>query len=295
MSTITPEDLIIQRTLIDAAVEHLPTAHKLGILVGPYATDDSDGIHLFAVPKGYQVEKIDTEKLNAGPRRFAGLARTDDLESFVAYTARHCTEATVLWIDLDPLTSKLQLRAVIDDHANHMPGWRGHAVTYAPRPSVEWTKWLGANGKVFGQAEFAAWMEDQLADIATVDGLPSGADMLTMLLDFEAKQDMRVKSSVRLQSGGVQLEYVDTDDAATISRMKVFDRFAIGIPAFWGGQRYRIDARLRYRTGEGKVKFWYELIRPDRVLDAAAHDVITKLHDQLDEESITAPVLMGAL
>lgn len=284
----------IQRTLLDAAVEHLPEARQLDMLPGPTGID-SDGVHLFALPNGVTIQQIDTEHLLEGPRRAKGSARTDDLASFVAYLARHCTGSSVVWIDLNPLTSTLRLHAVIDDHATSVPGWRSHTVSYTPRASVEWATWLAGNAKPLGQAEFAAWMENQLADVATVEGLPTGADMLAMLIDFEAKQDMRIKSTVRLQSGGVQLEYVDTDDAATISRMRVFDRFAIGIPAFWGGDRYRIDARLRYRAAEGKVKFWFELIRPDRVLDAAAHDIISKLQEALAESGIEAPVLMGAL
>lgn len=284
----------IQRTLLDAAVEHLPEARRLDILPGPTGID-SDGVHVFALPKGVTLQQIDTEHLLDGPRRAKGNARTDDLASFVAYLARHCNDSSVVWIDLNPLTSTLRLHAVFDDHERGSPGWRNHAVSYSPRASVEWATWLAGNATPLCQADFAAWMENQLADVATVEGLPTGADMLAMVIDFEAKQDMRIKSTVRLQSGGVQLEYVDTDDAATISRMRVFDRFAIGIPAFWGGDRYRIDARLRYRAAEGKVKFWYELIRPDRVLDAAANDVITKLREALSEEGIDAPVLMGAL
>ena len=56
--------------------------------------------------------------------------------------------------------------------------------------------------------------------------------------------------------------------------MQMFDRLNIGIPVFWNGDPYQIDARLRYRVREGKVTFWYELIRPDKVLEAATAGVI---------------------
>ncbi len=66
---------------------------------------------------------------------------------------------------------------------------------------------------------------------------------------------------------------------------------------FWGGERWSVDARLRYRAREGKVVFWFELIRPDRVHEAAARALIQQLHDQLDagEGYPTVPVLFGQL
>jgi uncharacterized protein YfdQ (DUF2303 family) len=88
----------------------------------------------------------------------------------------------------------------------------------------------------------------------------------------------------------VRLEYVDDDDAATLTQMKLFERFQIGIPVFWAGPAYRIDARLKYRHGSGKVSFWYELIRADRVHEAAAKDLIDRVRAGLGG----VPLLMGS-
>jgi uncharacterized protein YfdQ (DUF2303 family) len=71
--------------------------------------------------------------------------------------------------------------------------------------------------------------------------------------------------------------FVQDDDAQTLEKMKIFDRFSIGIPVFWGGDAYQIDARLRYRVRDGKLTFWYELIRPDRTLEAATRTVIENI------------------
>lgn len=67
-------------------------------------------------------------------------------------------------------------------------------------------------------------------------------------------------------------------------------QFAIGIPVFWAGPGYRIDARLRYRHASGKVAFWYELIRPDRVHEAAAKELIERIRTGLPQG---VPLLMG--
>jgi len=72
--------------------------------------------------------------------------------------------------------------------------------------------------------------------------------------------------------------------------MKVFERFQIGIPVFWAGPGYLITARLKYRNNGGKVSFWFELIRPDRVHEAAAKELIAKVQEGIG----AVPMLMGA-
>lgn len=280
------------RTLIDAAADHIHRVVHLHNQYGPTG-DDRDIVRVYAVPPGHHTEQIDFEHLLTNPRRARGKAEHHSAESLVDYIVQHESVASTLWIKLDPATNALTFRAVLDDHNRDMPGWRGHTAEYTPRLSLEWTTWAANSGKPMGQADFAAWMEDRLPEIAQTEGLPSGADMLTMLLDFEAKQDMRVKASVRLQSGGSQLEYINTDDAATIARMRVFDRFALAIPVFWGRPRYPVAARLRYRIAEGKVRFWYELIRPDRVHEEAAKAEIATIIDLLAKRESTARVYMG--
>lgn len=282
------------RTLIDAAADLIPEAQLLHTIHGPTGSE-GDALLVFGVPDTHGLQQIDTEHLLTHPRRAKGSSRHLSAASLVDYLSRHETAATCLWINLDPATNALSFRAVLDDHGEDLPGWRGHVAEYVPRLSVEWQAWVGMAGKPMPQADFAAWMEDRLPDISHADGLPSGADMLAMLLDFEAKQDMRVKSSVRLQSGGTQLEYVNTDDAATIARMKVFDRFAIAIPVFWGAQRFPVAARLRYRIAEGKVKFWFDLVRHDRVHEAAALEEIMSLRTLLNSNGSKAAVFMGQM
>lgn len=112
--------------------------------------------------------------------------------------------------------------------------------------------------------------------------------MLRMAIDFEAKQDMRFKSALRLQSGGVDLAFVQQEDNGTLEKMKLFDRFAIGIPVFWGDAAYRVEARLRYRVREGKLSFWFELIRSDKVLEAAANAIVDKITD-----AVQMPIFLG--
>lgn len=233
----------------------------------------------FALPPGWSMAERDDEKLEQTPRRKRAKVRTHDAESFVDYLARHGsgTHSTV-WCEADYLAGKVAFTAIVNDHGEEEdPHWRDHTAHYLPTFSQEWKAWTGMHKKTFSQAEFAAFIEEYIKDIASAEGLPTGAQMLEMALAFEANQDMRFKSAIRLQNGGVQMSFVQDDDTNTLQKMQMFDRFAVGLPVFWNGDAYRIDARLRYRVREGKVTFWFELVRPDKVLEAATKTLIEQI------------------
>ena len=134
--------------------------------------------------------------------------------------------------------------------------------------------------KPMSQAEFATFIEDNSPEIATVTSMPTGSDMMTLATTFEATSEKRFKSGVRLQSGGLSIEYVDQEDAGTLARMQMFEKFALGMPIYFNGQPYRIDARLKYRVRDGKLALWYELIRPEQIIKDAAEMIIQSVREQ---------------
>lgn len=237
-----------------------------------------------ALPPGWKLEERDDDaKLLATPRRKTARVRLLDADSFIDYVKRHgsLTDSTI-WCIADYKQGKVDFTAIINDHGEE-PGkadWRDHRASFTPEFSEEWARWVGKNKQAFTQAEFASFIEDNLKDIASVEGQPTGAQMLEMALTFEANQDMRFKSAIRLQNGGVQMSFVQDDDAQTLQKMQVFDRFSIGFPVFWNGDAYRVDARLRYRVRDGKLAFWFELIRQDKVLEAATQTLIAHIREK---------------
>lgn len=247
-------------------------------------------VHL-AVPKGFTLHAIDNEPLLPNPRRTKAVSTLSDAESFIDYVKRHAEPRSVVWCQFDPKTSALSFTAIVDEHEKGTAGWRAHKAQFTPALSVEWGIWNGSNGatRVKSQVDFAEFIEANEDDIASIDGFPTSLQMHTMATEFVARQDMLLKSTVRLQGGGVNLTYVADADTGTLEQMKVFERFAIGIPVFWAGSAFRIDARLKYRLGQGKVSFFYELIRPDRVHEAAAKELIAKVREAIGD----TPLLMG--
>lgn len=226
------------------------------------------------VPSGYKRE--DLEYVLPTPTRKRGTVTFDDAASFIAYAKGHETEGTAIYCSANYTKGEVVFEAVLNDHGS-LPGWRDHRALYPVPPAVEWARWLAHNKRDFTQAAFANFLEENMKDIATVDGHPTGSDMLAMALSLEVNQDARLRSSIRLQSGGVEMTFVDKEDDETLQRMRVFERFALGIPPFLNDTAYQLTARLRYRTKDGAVTFWYDLVRADLILQDATKALAARI------------------
>lgn len=237
---------------------------------------DIQGRPAVLIPDGYNLKLM--ENLLPDPPRKSGTAALNDVDSFIDFVKAEGSLASCrIYADVDLGNSRVFLTAVMNDHEEERAHWRDYRATYLPLKSVEWETWTGHDGKSMTQADFATFLEDNVKDVATVAGMPSGAQMLALALDFEAKQEVIIKSAMRLQSGSVEFNYVDKEDDSTVKRMEVFQRFTLGLAPFLNGTAYQLAARLKYKHSAGKLSFWYELIRPDLVLQDATDDLIQRL------------------
>lgn len=246
-----------------------------------------------AVPKASELKevKIDLEAFLPNPRKTKAAATFADPASFLAYIAKHADEKTVAWCNFNPQDFSLAFTAVIDEHAKGTAGWRSHRAAFTPDMSAEWKAWKGSNTKSMPQVTFAEWIQEHESDInSSAEGMPTSLQMLQMATEFEANEERTLKSTVRLQGGGVRLNYVADADAGTIESMKIFEKFALGIPVFHGGSAWGLTARLKYRLNSGKVNFFYELVRPDRVHECAAKELIEVVRAGLG----SVPLFMGS-
>jgi uncharacterized protein YfdQ (DUF2303 family) len=243
---------------------------------------------VFLVPEGWEAEIH--EELLPQPLRKKGTVTLTDNDSFIYFLKREGSLANcIVYAEVDYSQGKAGFTAVLNENgeAENQAAWRDHRAVYSPVKSREWQQWLGYNGKRLPQKDFAEFLEENGKDIASIPGMPTGAEMLEMAANFEAKQDIVIKSAVRMQSGTVAFSYTDLHDDATTQRMEVFRQFAIGIAPFFNGQAYPITARLKYHISGGKLTFWYELVRPDLVLQ----DAVLMLINAVKEAGF--PVLFG--
>ncbi len=255
----------LARTLLDAGASQLE-ARSFG-----------EGMPFVVTPNDYEVSNL--EKMLISPVRKRGAVITTDSAGFITYTKKHGNaDSCIIYANIDSERSVFGMAAVINDHASDKAQWRDHRCLFSPKLSVEWDRWVKQNRAQMSQADFAAWLEDNLGDIASVTGMPTGAEILGMALAFEANADKRLRSKINLQSGGVRFEFVEDEDKDTRASMEVFSRFWIGIPVFDGStSAYPLEARLKYRDKGGSLTFWYELIRPDRVFKTAVTEELGKI------------------
>lgn len=253
---------------------------------------EHSGIPYAIVPGGYELRSL--ESLLDRPARKQGAIHLKDVDSFIAYVKKHGVEGEcVLYAEIEDSTSRFHLVAVLNDHGGfpEAQNWRDFRCHLAPALSVEWLRWKSRDRSSQGQMEFASFLEDNLADIST-EGVPSGSDILKMVTEFVVNADKKFRSKLDLQNGLTQFEFSEEEDSGTRSRMQVFNRFTLGLPVFYRSKSaYLLEARLRYRVkDEKKIEFWYELIRPDRVLEAAVGEELDKIRAETG-----FPVLFGKI
>ncbi|OYO27912.1 DUF2303 family protein [Janthinobacterium sp. PC23-8] len=265
------------------AVEHLhidsSVIDKLGALTAAASAVRNVGdASYILVPEGFELKDVTAalEKVQATPNRKAGTVHLGDLDSFLTFVGvQGAASDCYIYADLDTRT----LTAVLNDHrhlADHeQPGWRDFRVTYKAELSREATIWLTHDKKLKEQEEFAIFLEDNIADVVPGEGLPTGDTLLAVALTLQAKTEVNFSSHKRLDNGQTQLAYSETIDArAQGGAIEIPREFAVGARLFKGGHGYRIKARLKYRLGSGKVKFWYELDRPENAIEEAFSEYV---------------------
>lgn len=257
----------------DSVIEKIGTLTKAATAIQPYGNT----VHLL-VPQGFAHKDVTelVEKANANPNRKHGTVMLANVDSFNQYVADHGNEtSTYIYADPEART----LTAVFNDHsfpADPLAGWRDFRAVYKAELSREFSTWLSNNKSPKEQEEFAIFLEDNIADVVE----PSGDTLLAIALTLQAKTEVNFNSSKRLDNGQVQITYTETIDArAGAGAIEIPREFAIGCRLFKNGDGYKIRARLKYRLGGGKVKFWYELDRPENVIEEAFDAYVEKARE----------------
>lgn len=257
----------------------------------PFTAGTINGIELAAVPTGYTLESL--EKHYETPARKRGTVHMHDAEGFIHVVKRYGSLSDcVVYIDADYATQHVAAVAVFNDHGEDAPGWRDHRAVFEPRFTEEWKRWAEKNSKPMSQAELGMFLEANAGDIVTPPDskLPTGSDVLGFVVTLQETRKVRYGSAMNLTNGMVQLEFVEEGDQATKGKLELFREFALGLRPFANGQAYQVKAFLRYRIdrNSGEIKFWFELQRPDRVLEDACRETV-----QLIRDKAGVPVLFG--
>lgn len=214
------------------------------------------------------------EKWRLHPARRKGTAAITTLQSFISLVNRHKTEHSVIFAETTwPNPS---LTAVVDYHEkeNGKPQFNQHRVHYAFPLTDEFKEWAGRDGKAMTQHDFAAFIEDRVAELADPTEeerqefeplfntrFATPADMLTLSRGLEVNVAAQVKNAVTLQSGEGQIVFVEEHKDGKGDKIIVPGLFMISVPAFLAGEPVRLPARLRYRAANGSLSWFYQLYR----------------------------------
>jgi uncharacterized protein YfdQ (DUF2303 family) len=255
----------------------------------------------------------------AKPIRRKGTITTTTLESFVALVNRQSGDESVIFADDG---EKPSLAAVINFHeegGDGAPAWCDDRVVYPFPLSDEWKAWTEQNRKPMDQASFAEWIENRLFDIAEPGSAGaiaqrfaeaagvklSGPQALRGLSKgLSIRVEHKVSRIVNLQSGEGRMEFSEEHKGDDGQPLTIPCAFHILIPVFRSGARYSIPVRLRYRTGGGKVSWFFELHEPHTFREDAVNDALAIVrreptHKAKDGEPYEPPgcglpVFMGA-
>lgn len=204
--------------------------------------------------------------------------RLDDAASFADYVNAFKTSRTRLFVSV----SQHAMRALLDYHSPASGETAGsadylhHTAVYEMPFSEEWSRWNRIDGQPLAQMKFAEFLEENLADI--VD--PAGASVLEVALNLQSKKKVQFDSGVRLQDGTTQLTFREEMESGGKGNLTVPTEFTIAIPVFFGGDRYKIKAFLRYRIEEGRLTFHIALHRKQFMLQDAVQQSAKAVGEQ---------------
>ena len=247
------------KTIIDAARE----------AVAPKTI--GEGTHqkiVYTTLKGAQT--IDLSGLNTAPFRKTGTTWVLDAASLTQLLAANAIPgATTVYVD--PNADKPAIVAVFNGHGAAGPGFGDHRGAITFRPTPQWLKWKGIDGKMLPQADFAEFVEDNLADIAD----PSAAEMMELVTYLNATRSGEFRSAVRLGNGTVSFTNVENVEARVGSSEKaVPEAFTIALAPIFGVIPIKVPARFRYRIQDRKLLMGFKLHRVEDVMAMVVKDIV---------------------
>lgn len=187
-----------------------------------------------------------------------------DADSFLTYVNRFATHDSAIFAD----KHNKRFTAVLDYHGPEAPRWGRHRAVFTLRETRQFALWRAVSGTPMTQAAFAQHLEDNIPDIAA----PDGAMLVEIARTLQAKKEITFESNImRTIDGSFKFFYQEAVQGSPArSGLVIPDVFSLVLTPFEGMEPVRIDARFRFRVGEGgKLSLWFELVRLEDVLEAA--------------------------
>lgn len=231
----------------------LDAAIKAARLASPVIEGPHGSRHIL-VPDGFRLEAAhDPHALP--PHIVKTAVVVDQRASLSAYLNRFSDVRSILIADYDAGS----IKAVLDWHFDNAvvegasldPQPREHTCTLKLRPSEEFKRWAEMENSFHGQAEFAAFLEENAVDV--ID--PEPAVLIEISRDLEGTQGVTFKSSTRLENGDRSFVY-ETETRAK-GDIKVPREFVLSIPLYDGEEPVPLRCAFRWRINGGQLQMGF--------------------------------------
>lgn len=244
---------------------------------------DNDTVPVAKLQDGWKLRSL--EHLYDRPRAIAASVTLHDMADFCTYVKAYKAadvdgKRTIIFMD----KASAKMKAFLDYHGAQ-PSWCQHTAEGVPTYSDQFRVWEAISGKVYAQVAFGKFLEDHLDDITA----PKGAEILTLVLDFQAVKNAKLVASQRLDNGQVQFQYIEEISASgKTTNLLVPTTIMLNIPVFFGQPARPIELRFRYTVESDKLAMGVEIAQKDKLLNDARQEL-----RELVEASTGCVVLAG--
>lgn len=220
----------------------------------------------------------------APPRRSGNLWLTE-LDSFIGAVNRWKTKNTVVLADSKSFGLTAVYNAAPEGGDASAAGWGDDLAHYTCPRSDEWKAWTEREGKPMNQEAFANFVDERLADLTSSKGYPAPLEVLEMARNLLVRQQGTFQRTIDPTTGTGTL-ICKTEHGAEST--KIHRAFMLALSVFEGGQKYGVEARVRFSLSEGRAAFAFDLHRRGEIERDAFGDVRKAVVD-----GCTVPVLAG--
>lgn len=230
------------------------------------SVDSGDRGAFMALPEGYEVHAL--ENFQGRPNRIVARPTMRTAASLAAYVNRFREAGTVLFSS----PGNREVYAHIDYHdattGNEAGGenarFCSHTATYTAIYSAEYAAWRAIFDRPMSQVDAGEFLEERATDVIE----PGAADIMDMVMQFDALKKVTFRQSTRLHSGERQLTYTEENEAR--GAVTLPEAITIRVPVFDGMEPDRLKVRVRYRINdEGRLRFSFLLHDRQAIEDQA--------------------------
>lgn len=209
------------------------------------------------LPDGFTVH--DLEEFQDAPNSIEADHRFVDVRSLATYLNKFAQADTMICADYEAG----KVACTIDGDGQEAPSHKRHKATFTAQKSDTLKAWLEICGKAMSQVEFGLFLEDRAVDVVA----PEAADVMDMVMTFDAIKKVTFKSSTRLSDGSRQFQYVEDNEQR--GGVTLPDHFIILAPLYRGMEPQKIKFMVRYRITDGALRFQVDMHDKDTVMREA--------------------------